>query len=175
MTTTSGVGLATLRSLIREIIAERDEVYAPDLAKELSAAHSDADWWASMKDEVLDSAVYHEVVMVIGAKRRAGQATVYGGRSLSKEKLVQRIENMRTTRMGGMEWLGDRYKRISELTKADVYAAAEVRRERGDLNNRYSLFWEALARKMDDTQVVADVATDEDLDQLHELVERKDD
>jgi len=77
--------------------------------------------------------------------------------------------------MGGMEWIGDRYKRISEMTKADVYSAAELRRERGDLHSRYAMFWETLARKMDDSQVVSDIASEEDLDALNELVTGKED
>jgi hypothetical protein len=172
---TNGVGLETLRSLVRGILNERDEVYAPDLAKELIANHGGADWWASLKDDVFDNAVYTEVVKVIGAQRRAGQKTVYGDRAITANKMVDRIEKMRTSRMGGMEWIGDRYKRISEMTKADVYSAAELRRERGDLHSRYAMFWETLARKMDDSQVVSDIASEEDLDALNELVTGKDD
>ena len=172
---TYGVGLETLRSLVRGILNERDEVYAPDLAKELIATHGDTDWWTSLKDDVFDNAVYSEVVKVIGAQRRAGQKAVYGDRAITANKMVDRKEKMRTSRMGGMEWIGDRYKRISEMTKADVYSAAELRRERGDLHSRYAMFWEALARKMDDSQVVSDIASEEDLDALNELVTGKED
>ena len=153
---TNGVGLETLRSLVRGILNERDEVYAPDLAKELIATHGDTDWWTSLKDDVFDNAVYSD-------------------RAITANKMVDRIEKMRTSRMGGMEWIGDRYKRISEMTKADVYSAAELRRERGDLHSRYAMFWETLARKMDDSQVVSDIASEEDLDALNELVTGKED
>ena len=37
------------------------------------------------------------------------------------------------------------------------------------------MFWETLARKMDDSQVVSDIASEEDLDALNELVTGKED
>ena len=55
---TNGVGLETLRSLVRGILNERDEVYAPDLAKELIATYGGADWWTSLKDDVFERAIY---------------------------------------------------------------------------------------------------------------------
>ena len=42
-------------------------------------------------------------------------------------------------------------------------------------NPRYAMFWETLAHRMDDVQIVEDVATDEDLDALHELINRRND
>ena len=160
----SGVSTATLRSIIRKILDERDEVEARDLARELLATYGEAEWWGNLKHEMFDYALYHEVLHQIGATRTKGN-----------EKLEKRIEHIKNTRMSGKEWLGDRYKTVAKMNRTDVLDAATHRRTRGEFNNRYAVYWESLAQRMDDTVVVEDIATTQDLDDLQNLISRRND
>jgi|TARA_R110000787_G_scaffold161255_4_gene274699 hypothetical protein len=170
----SGVSTATLRSIIRKIVSERDEVEARDLARELLATYGEAEWWGNLKHEMFDYALYHEVLHQIGATRTKGNS-VMGTRTLTPEKLEQRIEHIKNTRMSGKEWLGDRYKTVARMNRTDVLDAASHRRTRGEFNNRYAVYWESLAQRMDDTVVVEDIATTQDLDDLQNLINRRND
>tara|TARA_R110002110_G_scaffold29294_1_gene104825 strand:- start:129 stop:656 length:528 start_codon:yes stop_codon:yes gene_type:complete len=175
MTSEGSVGLATLRSLIRQELNTRDEVSASALARELTQEHGESDWWDLLQSEMFTYALYQEVVRQVAQTRKQG-SVVYGDKSIKPERLQERIEHIRNKRMNGMEWLGEnRYKRVAKLNRAEVLDAAHARRERGDLNNRYAMFWETLAQRMDDVQIVEDVATDEDLDALHALINRRND
>ena len=175
MTKEGSVGLTTLRSIIRQALDTRDEVSASELARELARTHGESDWWGLLQTEMFDYALYGEVVRQVAQTRKQG-SVVYGEKSIKPERLQERIEHIRNKRMNGMEWLGDnRYKRVAKLNRNEVLDAAQARRERGELKNRYAMFWETLAQRMDDAQLVEDVATNEDLDALHELINRRND
>ena len=175
MTKEGSVGLTTLRSIIRQALDTRDEVSASELARELARTHGESDWWGLLQTEMFDYALYGEVVRQVAQTRKQG-SVVYGEKSIKPERLQERIEHIRNKRMNGMEWLCDnRYKRVAKLNRNEVLDAAQARRERGELNNRYAMFWETLAQRMDDAQLVEDVATNEDLDALHELISRRND
>lgn len=170
----SGVSTATLRSIIRQILDERDEVEARELARELLATYGDAEWWSNLKVEMFDYALYHEVAMQIALTRTKGNSVI-GTRTLTPEKLEQRIEHIRNTRMSGKEWLGDRYKTVAKMNRTDVLDAASHRRARGEFHSRYAVYWESLAQRMDDKVVVEDIATTQDLDDLQNLISRRND
>ena len=169
-----GVALAMVRGIIRKLIREREEVEANELAREVQASYGDQEWWGGLKDDLFEYALYQEVVRQIGATRNSKNVKI-GNRTLTPERLEQRIEHIRNTRMSGKEWLGDRYKTVAKMDRTDVRDAAAYRRARGEFNSRYAMFWESLGQRMSDTQVVEDVATTEDLDTLQELINRRND
>lgn len=165
---------AFLRKWVREQVAELDEVQVSELADEAMQYLENHNLLDEFIVEVVRSMVTSETRSTMSAMRRSFKQV--GDLILTNETLDRRARQLRLgvwpTWMRAPEWVGDHHIVPAKMTHNELLAAANLREQRGDQEQKMALLWRTLAARLDPTEplMVEDVFKPEEVEELRRQI-----
>ena len=131
-----------LRQWIRQVTENRDNLRLPDIVTEaVSEFRGDAEFVQRFYEESFTAMVYE-----------VAQEYMAGNRAQYIQQVTRSIQEGKQPRSGvfanWMEHAGDRHISLMEMTRRDLYLAAEERQQRGDHELSLATLWRQMAGRL---------------------------
>ena len=152
-------------ALVRAHLLDQDEVHIPDIKQAvLNAVLDDRAWASEMLDDAV-AAMIGDILQRFTARSRTHyvlRETIF-----SREAALARYRQRTRTRwFSFLEHCGNRHKLLATMTREDLFLAANERQSRGATEIRYAGVWREMIARMAPGQMVQEVFTEREIDQL---------
>lgn len=158
---------AQLAQWIRAEIDGKSTVELPALADAaVEAFATDQQFVRDFMAEMMRPMVYEVAKQVMKSTRPKGDIIDLG------DKLMERSEFKEQSKKAGARWRtwlehsGTKHIRLMEMTRADLKAAADERRKRGDAEYELANLWDALAERLEGNERVSERFTADEIERV---------
>lgn len=152
-----------VRQWVREQIEGREEVRIPDLAQDaVQAFRKDTKFLRQLAEESLRAMVYDLAQRTVEQTRGMWIA---GDDIVTKEAIKKRA-NSHSVFRDWLEHVGDKHVRLLDMTREDLFVAADEREKRGQHEIELAALWRTLAQRLEGGETVGSKYTVDEIESM---------
>lgn len=156
-----------VRDWIYQEIEGQNTVKLPDLAN-AAVVHFSKDpvFVHGFLETHLRPIIYDLAQKAMAATRGKQNVINVNDTLVTKEGIIAGAQKLQSKWERWLEHVGDRHVRLTEMKRADLLAAAELREQRAGTDMAIAKLWRALAERMEVDQTVGELFTPEQIEKV---------